>query len=568
MKYIIGGLAIIFCLYALGYFLKRKHFKEVDRLESWKIELMNRPVLEELSKVKKLNMDGEAEKLFEKWRNNWDEIIAVQLPNIEEYLFDAEENIEKYRFKKAKGIMHSIETELNQIEDQIKALIEEINDLVGSEEKNRIKIEELKEAYRECRKKFLAHNHQYGKGANQLQKCLDDIGEKFQSFEELTSNGNYLEARKTVLHIEQALQELTYKMEVIPNYLIECRSQIPSQINELKSGYQEMLKQGYVLEHIKLDVEIENIENQLNTFLQLIEKLDIKEVEKGIEETKQNIELLYDLLEKEVKAKHFIEKHNDETKMMLETIVEANDQLKDEVEIIKQSYFISDSQLHDIHQLEKKLTQLLKKFELYELKIKSNETAHSLLMEELEDVRKELQTTKEEIDSLSEQLQALRKDELEAREKVKHLSRILSKAIKSVSKSNIPGLSDEYIQLIDDASGSIEKVKETFEEKPLDIPKIKENLDIAVKLVENTVEKINDLIETVMLAERVIQYGNRYRSSNSYVNEQLNEAEQMFRSYQYQASLEQAATAIEKVEPGALKKIEQWLSEELLEENK
>lgn len=567
MKYIIGGLAIIFCLYALSFFLKRKYFKEVDRLESWKIEIMNRPVLEELSKVKKLNMDGETEKLFEKWRNNWDEIVAVQLPNVEEYLFDAEEYIEKYRFNKAKETMLSIETELIQIEDKIKALIEEINDLVGSEEKNRIKIEELKEAYRECKKKFLAHNHQYGKGANQLDKYLSEISNHFQHFEELTNKGNYLEARKIVLQIEHSLQDISYKMEVIPNYLIECRSQIPSQLNELRIGYQEMVKQGYVLDHIKLDQEIANIENRLNFFMELIEKLEVKEVEEGIEETKQNIDLLYDLLEKEVQAKHYIEKYNDETKWMLETTVAANDQLKDEMKLIKQNYFISDSHLEEINQLEKKLTQLLKKFELLEHKIASNETAHSLLMEELEDVRKELQTSKEEIESLSEQLQALRKDEIEAREKVKQLSRSLSTAIKSANKSNIPGLSEEYIQLIDDASASIEKVKETFEEKPLDIPKIKENLTVAVELVEKTVKKINDLIDTVMLAERVIQYGNRYRSSYSFVNAQLHEAEKLFRSYQYQAALEQAATTIEKIEPGALKKIEKWLSEELMEEN-
>ena len=38
----------------------------MDRLEVWKIDLMNRPVLDEMSKVKQLNMTGQTEELFER----------------------------------------------------------------------------------------------------------------------------------------------------------------------------------------------------------------------------------------------------------------------------------------------------------------------------------------------------------------------------------------------------------------------------------------------------------------------------------------------------------------------
>ncbi|MDQ7860918.1 septation ring formation regulator EzrA [Peribacillus frigoritolerans] len=47
----------------------------------------------------------------------------------------------------------------------------------------------------------------------------------------------------------------------------------------------------------------------------------------------------------------------------------------------------------------------------------------------------------------------------------------------------------------------------------------------------------------------MIQFGNRYRSSHDIVAESLREAEAKFRSYEYQAALETAATAIEKGRP-------------------
>ncbi|MDF2791644.1 MAG: septation ring formation regulator EzrA, partial [Neobacillus sp.] len=33
----------------------------MDRLEAWKIDLFNRPILDEMSKVKQLNMTGQTE---------------------------------------------------------------------------------------------------------------------------------------------------------------------------------------------------------------------------------------------------------------------------------------------------------------------------------------------------------------------------------------------------------------------------------------------------------------------------------------------------------------------------
>ncbi|MDE5052330.1 hypothetical protein NDK25_08275 [Niallia taxi] len=39
-----------------------------------------------------------------KWRADWDGIVADQLPELEELLFDTEESIDKYKFGKAKEL--------------------------------------------------------------------------------------------------------------------------------------------------------------------------------------------------------------------------------------------------------------------------------------------------------------------------------------------------------------------------------------------------------------------------------------------------------------------------------
>ncbi|QED48947.1 septation ring formation regulator EzrA [Cytobacillus dafuensis] len=561
MEYIIGGIVIVIGLFFTGFILKKKHYKEIDRLETWKMDIVNRPVLDEMSKVKQLNMTGQTEELFERWRTEWDDIVTAQLPNVEDYLFDAEEFIDKYRFKRAKEVQRSIVKYLNEIEESIQNLLNELNELVGSEEKNRTEIEELKDIYRESKKTLLAHHHTYGKAAEILEQQLDNAFTKFEDYEEKTENGNYLEAREIVLTIKGNLEEIKSKMDVIPTLLVECQSKMPTQLKELTEGFKEMASQGFILDHIQFDKELVRIEQEITNYLSSVEKAEITDAEKGISEIKDNIDLLYDLLEEEVHSKHYIGQQNETTKNMLYTNKEINKQLKDELGLVRQSYHITDKDNEIQSNLEKKLTKIFKRFEILEHNIATKSTAHSILKAELEEIKAHIEEIEEEHAKFAEKLQALRKDEITARESVQDLRKKLADTVRLVSKSNVPGLPQDYQYLMEDTKESIENVFVKLDEKPLNIPVVQQYLEVAVLTVEKMVNMTNDMIETVMFVEKVIQYGNRYRRRYPSVEQGLHDAEISFRSYDYKTALEQAATAIEEIDPGAMQKIEVIISE-------
>ncbi|MEN8701317.1 septation ring formation regulator EzrA [Bacillus infantis] len=561
MEYIIGGIVVAIALFLTGYLMKKKYYKEIDRLEGWKMDITDRPVLDEMSKVKQLNMTGQTEELFERWRNEWDDIVTGQLPGVEELLFDAEEYIDRYRFKKAKEVQQAIEESLAGIEDKIKSLLAEINELVGSEEKNRTEIDGLKDLYRECKKALLAHRHTYGKAEAILGVQLDEAFAKFQDFEDRTANGDYLQAREIVLTIQAQLDSIQKKMEAIPDLLVDAGSNIPSQLLEVREGFREMEQQGYILEHVEVDKETESLEKEAAEYLAMIERAETGEAHEGLEDIKQRIDALYDLLEKEVYARKFIQSHDEKVRTELYNAKDANFMLKKELGIVQQSYHLKekDEETHSL--LETKLTKLFKRFEILEHKISNQSSAHSVLGEELEYIKNELEALSEEQVHFAEKLQALRKDELSAREKVKEISKKLSETIRLVSKSNIPGLSQNYRYLMEDTKESIQNVIDKLDEKPLDIPAVQQYLEIAVMTVDKAADSTAEMIETVQLAEKVIQYGNRYRSKYPSIAKALREAEDSFRNYNYKEALEQAASSIEEIEPGALKRIEEMIGE-------
>ncbi|KAB7666763.1 septation ring formation regulator EzrA [Bacillus sp. B1-b2] len=561
MDFLIGGIGILICLFVTGYFIKRKYYQVVDELENWKITIMNRPVLEELGKVKQLNMIGQTEELFERWRKEWDEVVTKELPDIEELLYDTENYIDKYNFIKAKKTQDTIRMKMESVETRLDSILEELNNLVGSEEKNRTEIEALKESYRINKKTLLAHRHTFGETEKKIEEMLQEIAELLENYEEKTNNGDYLEAREIVYSIEEKLSTITYLIEKIPPLLMECRTKLPEQIEELKEGFQSMLAQGYILNHLQMEIEINQLVQELSETELLLAVGEVEQIEKIILESQDKLDTLYDLLEKEVLARNFVSKNITLTKEILENIQNDNSRLHVEVEILQKNYNLTDEDIDFQFKLEKKLNVLYKQFEVLEHKLLTDSTAHTLLSEELKDLKKQLEDASVEQKALFNKLHALRKDEVSAHEKIQQLSAEVADALRKVANSNLPGITEEFNELVKEAKNALAKVYATLDSTPLDMIEVKKQVEDTEQLVRLLIDTTIELLETVYLAERVIQYGNRYRKRYPKLHNGLLEAEAAFRKYQYKEALETAASAIEEVEPESAKKFQSWTKE-------
>jgi septation ring formation regulator len=544
------------------YMYRKKLYQEIERLESWKMAIMNRPVTDELSKVKQLNMTGQTEELFERWRNSWDEIVGSQLPDIEEKLFDIEEALDKHRYKQAKEMMRQVEQMLRKAEEEIQIILQELQELVGSEEKNRTEIEELKEIYRNVKKTLLAHRHTFGQAGQKLEQKVEEMKGKFQSFEELTKSGNYLDAREVVLSLRNELNALSQMLEDIPELLAECQTVIPAQFVEILEGYQEMLEQGYILEHIQVEKEIESKRQKVAQYMEMIAELEVEGAKSGILEVKEDIETLYDLLEKEVQAYQYVKEEMNNIEEKLYSLSDETKETKEETLFVQQSYHLSHQEIERYRQLEKQISQLLKRFALVRAKAEEEQLAYSLIKEELEELDAQVEAVKEQHLQFREMLQMLRKDELAAREKLNEMKKKLSEAMRLVKKSRLPGLPEAYKLQLDEAKDCLMRVAMRLEEKPLNMEAVNQTLDEATVLVQRVYDFTVEMLEQAELVEKVIQYGNRYRSRYRSVGEGLEEAELLFRSFEYELALEQAVATIEKVEPGAFQRIQQLMQQE------
>ena len=133
---------IIFIGFVLvvGYFvavlLRKRNEALLAALEERKEQLYNLPVNDEVEAVKNMHLIGQSQVAFREWNQKWVDLSLNSFADIENNLFEAEGYNNSFRFLKAKQAIRSIESQIELIDEDIKAIRQALAELKEQEEKN------------------------------------------------------------------------------------------------------------------------------------------------------------------------------------------------------------------------------------------------------------------------------------------------------------------------------------------------------------------------------------------------------------------------------------------------
>ncbi|MRH42841.1 septation ring formation regulator EzrA [Aquibacillus halophilus] len=557
MAYVIGSVLVVIALIILGLILRKRVYDEVDRLEGWKMDIMNRNVTSELARVKKLNLSGETQEKFESWKDRWDVILTRELPDIEEYLLDAEEASDRFRISGAKKNLHTVNQTLLSIEENIEKMFQELDELIESEQSSREEVDNLQPKISGLRKKLIQNRHQYGKAEIRFEVELDELEQEVTNFFALTDSGNYLEAEQLVEDMKKNLVFLEEQVEEFPTVYKKCKQELPAQIDDLLFGIKDMKEEGYRIEHLGFEKEIHKFQESLVKSVVQLEKGSIGDAYEIILPIEERIAEMYQLLEKEAVSKSFVDKQLPSFHKLLTEVDKDLTDTNEEVIQLQEAYYFEDSDMKTHMSLQKHINQLKKEHEEIEVHVVEEKLSHDKLRDLLENSYKQLVELEESHNKFKERIHTLRKDEIEAKEEVLKIRRDLFETNRKLQKSNIPGVPSYIWNLMEEATLKSDLVIKNLEKHPLDMGEVQHLLSEAKKSIQSMVDQTELLLDHARLVEVVIQYANRYRSQYAILAARLYEAEELFRKFEYESALEEAARALEEVEPGALKRLEE-----------
>ncbi|WP_163971660.1 septation ring formation regulator EzrA [Oceanobacillus halotolerans] len=557
MEYIIGGILVIITLIIVGLILRKRVYDTVDRLEGWKMDIMNRDIASQIARIKNLNLAGETQEKFESWKESWEYIITKELPDIEEYLFDAEEAADRYRFSSAKKTLRKTEQILERIEKDIEEMLKQLDELLESEESSRKEVEEIQPILKELRKQIVQNRYQYGKADVRFEVEIEELEEQLAQYRLLVQEGNYIEAHDLVEKVKTDLEVLEEQIADFPAIYKSCKQELPAQLDDIFAGIKEMKADGYRVEHLGFEKEIQGYQRRLLDCVQSLHNGDLSEAKGVITEIEDRMKEMYQLLEKEAIAKNYMEKQIPSYRHLLQELDQDFSETKTEVETLQRSYYFEDRDMEQYLTLEKTISQLSQQLNEMASEMEDDKTPHSDLREKIEKGFEQVKELQDKHEAFKETIRSLRKDELEARETLTKMKDQIQRVHRQLNKSNIPGVPNFIWDLMDTAIETNNKVLQSLEKHPLDITAVQHALEEANKAVEHVTKQSETMLEQAFLTEQVIQYANRYRSQYPLLAAKLEESEQLFRDYEYELALEKAAKAIEEIEPGALKRVEE-----------
>ncbi|KGX89132.1 septation ring formation regulator EzrA [Pontibacillus litoralis] len=556
MEYVIMIVLAIVGVIIYGLILRKKVYDEVDRLEDWKLQISSRNVTDELSKVKSLNLSGETQEQFEKWRDEWEDILNRKLPDLEEGLFNAEEHADRYRFKKANEVLKQLEQGLHLIEASIDGMLQELENLLKSEEEGRKEVEDLEPQIKELKKKLLQQRYLFGKAEHQFEQSIAETQQKISEYYEHVEAGNYFEAHDIVEAVKANIEQTSVTMDEFPELYKACKKELPAQFDELLHNVLEMKNSGYRTDHYEIEKEISNYQERVKVLVEALEQATIEEAQQEIPELEKRLRQIYDQLEKEAVDQSYVVKQYPSIQEQLQLIVEELNNTKNEVELLQSMYHVTERDIEMQMSVEQAGNSAVKHLEDVKMNIEDEVTSYTIIREKLERLSEQVIELKQQHEALKEQIASIRKEEKEAKEQIAETKQALKEVYRKLQKSNIPGIPRYIEDILEVSRASLMDVQQVIEEQPLNMEKVQVVLNKALNDTNEAQEQTDKLLDQANGAELVIQYGNRYRSKYPLLASKLDEAEEAFRMYKYDKALEIASQAIEEVEPGALSRIQ------------
>lgn len=546
-------LAVIFIL--LTFFIikrkaKKRYKNKVNELEVQKNQLLNVKILSEMTKVKDLVKTDNLQHKLNNWDKSFNYIKDEMIPKITDSLSEVDFMIDRREYESAIRKMTDIELEIDRLKRRSDKLIGEIQLITGSEERNRSLITKLKIRYRELQAKFNRCTKDYTEVEDVIKNEFTKVDEKFQLFENAMDQNDYVEVEKIVVVIDEEITNLKNILDNIPNIIIMANVLIPAKIEEAKTQYARMIRDGYPLDYLQVDYNLEEISNKSTSIMDKVKNLEVDINEANIE-LKTMLDYFNNLFGDFDKEKESKDSYREGCKKFRYKIEKVNKVVYDiyvQIDDIKVTYDLTEEEMNRFSTLNKNLEFINENFKTLLDHGKTKTFAYSKLNDELYSLTIKLSRLQDDLDYQLRSITSMKDDEYRAKEQLGTIQDLLKKSKYKLKDYKLPVIPSSYYVELKEAQDAIREIAKELEKKPIVIKILNIRVDTARDLVFKIYNKTNDMIKESMMSENMIVYGNRYRSLSPDMEQELEKATSLFYKGQYAKSFEISKKAVENIE--------------------
>ena len=533
-----------------------KYYKnKIKSLEVQRNMIASTPVLLELSKVEPIIKNDKMEEKYNLWQDKFTHIKEHRLSLIDDMLIDMDAYIEKKDYKSCGYRIAKTEIEIYKIKESAERLLGEIKDITLSEEKYRAIVIKLKSKYRFLYKEFNDHKDLYGFMQEAVALQLENIEKRFLDFEKVMEINDYNEVVLICKALDTMIEHMDIIIKEMPDVLLMANTVIPNRMNEVNETYLEMTEQGYNLEYLNVEYNLEESKKNIEKILDNAKMINLEGAMFDLKTMLAYYDSLFIDFEKERLSRKVFEETIKDFFTRLEKTNKLVSDVFEQLDDIKSLYDLNDEDVQIIHDVNKVLVVINDDYKILVAKTNSNSCAYSMLNADLENLSERLSLMNDDFDKALKSLGNMYEDEIRAREQLEEIQEFLELSKDKMRGYKLPIISDHYFVQLSEANEALQEVIKELNIKPIVIKTLNTRVDTARDLVLKLYTTTNEMIKTAQLAEMSIVYGNRYRSKYNEIDKGLLDAEDLFYKGKYKDSLDIALKAVSIVDDKIYRKL-------------
>ncbi|HDF3628850.1 TPA: septation ring formation regulator EzrA [Staphylococcus aureus] len=550
---------IVIILIAVGvlFYLRSNKRQIIEKAIERKNEIETLPFDQNLAQLSKLNLKGETKTKYDAMKKDNVESTNKYLAPVEEKIHNAEALLDKFSFNASQSEIDDANELMDSYEQSYQQQLEDVNEIIALYKDNDELYDKCKVDYREMKRDVLANRHQFGEAASLLETEIEKFEPRLEQYEVLKADGNYVQAHNHIAALNEQMKQLRSYMEEIPELIRETQKELPGQFQDLKYGCRDLKVEGYDLDHVKVDSTLQSLKTELSFVEPLISRLELEEAIDKLANINDKLDDMYDLIEHEVKAKNDVEETKDIITDNLFKAKDMNYTLQTEIEYVRENYYINESDAQSVRQFENEIQSLISVYDDILKEMSKSAVRYSEVQDNLQYLEDHVTVINDKQEKLQNHLIQLREDEAEAEDNLLRVQSKKEEVYRRLLASNLTSVPERFIIMKNEIDHEVRDVNEQFSERPIHVKQLKDKVSKIVIQMNTFEDEANDVLVNAVYAEKLIQYGNRYRKDYSNVDKSLNEAERLFKNNRYKRAIEIAEQALESVEPGVTKHIEE-----------
>jgi len=542
------------------WFLQKRNASTLNKYKERTDELKKAQLDDKIEKLEKMKLAGASDDRFNQLKVEYHKQTDDIFSDILKQIRAAEYKNTEFKVFGSANDLKKLNTEMNDFESKIGEVSQGFDELLASNELNATHSEELQHQYQTLRKQVLTQSFSYGPATDKLEDELSEIANLLDKEKQLTQKGDHIEASQCLDDVKIKLGLITDQLKIIEPLFHDLNEVFPGQVDEIKFVYQKLEQQHFKFtdDIVQLISDVQHEIDESNTKLG---ELNFDAVNTNNEDIKQRIDDLYETLTLEIDGKRDVLKEQKPVLDYLNHAVFQHNHLDKRIQKLQESYILTDNTLDTFQNNYNTLNEIRREYDADVQSIADKQVIFSQVRVDFKEIVKQLDEIETNEKTINDDLNQMLSSEQIARNSVDEYAKRLEIQKKMMEQLRLNGLPDDYLDYFYMVYDEINKLYDELDADQINMEDISKQVIVTQEDLENLVEKTKKLKYNVQLAEKLLQYANRYDNKNPEFTDQLMRARSMFDDdYNYNDAVDVISKALEEVEAGSVARIKETIN--------